>query len=140
MNLLEDAQIQFEELEASFFHVLRERNLSWFGRLIDLKPGDDTLPLLSLTRKPYRDLLLANTISVFDYRIYLLALQCSLLGKAGRVADAGRKAASFLSGFGRRLRDSKARISPGRGVLALTQCRRTRCRSSSSRRGRMRRA
>ncbi|KZV79059.1 hypothetical protein EXIGLDRAFT_782854 [Exidia glandulosa HHB12029] len=107
MNLLEDAQIQFEELEASFFQVLRERNLSWFGKLIDLKPGDDTLPLLSLTRKPYRDLLLANTISVFDYRIYLLALQCSLLGKAGRVADAGRKAASFLSGFGRRLRESR---------------------------------
>ncbi|EJD39309.1 hypothetical protein AURDEDRAFT_71368 [Auricularia subglabra TFB-10046 SS5] len=107
MNLVEDAQIQFEELEASFFHVLRERNLSWFGKLIDLKPGDDTLPLLSLTRKPYRDLLLANTISVFDYRIYLLALQCSLLGKSGRVADAGRKAATFLSGFGRRLHESK---------------------------------
>ena len=37
---LEDAQIQVEELEASFFHVLRERNLSWFGKLIDLKPGE----------------------------------------------------------------------------------------------------
>ena len=106
MNLLEDAQLQCEELEVSFFQVLRERNLSWFGKLLDLKPGDDTLPLLSLQRKPYRDLMLSNTISVFDYRVYLLALQCLCLGKAGRVADAARKAANFLSGFGRRLRES----------------------------------
>ncbi|KAH7090076.1 trafficking protein particle complex subunit 10 [Auriculariales sp. MPI-PUGE-AT-0066] len=106
MNLLEDAQLQCDELEVSFFNVLRERNLSFFGKLLDLAPGDDTAPLLSLSRKPYRDLMLANTISVFDYRIYLLALQCLCLGKAGRVADAARKAATFLSGFGRRLRDS----------------------------------
>lgn len=104
MNLLEDAQAQYDELENSFFQVLGEKNLSWFGTLISPEPEDDALPLLSITKKPYRDLILANTISVFDFRVYLLARQCSLLGKLGNVVDVARKVVAFLGAFGRRLR------------------------------------
>jgi hypothetical protein len=101
--LFEDALLQYDELEASFYQVLKEKNLSWFGTLITPSPNDDSCPLLSISKKPYRDLILANTISVFDFRIYLLARQCALLANLGRVNEVGRKAAAFLGAFGRRL-------------------------------------
>lgn len=105
MNLFEDALQQYEELEYSFFQVLREKNLSWFGTLISPSPNDDSLPLLSVDKKHYRDMILANAISVFDFRVYLLARQCELLSKLRNVVEIGRKTVAFLSGFGRRLRD-----------------------------------
>jgi hypothetical protein len=105
MNLSEDAFRCYEELELSFAHVLREKNLSWFGTLIIPGPKDDSLPLLSITKKSYRDLIVANTVSVFDLRIYILAKQCNLLGKMGKVADLCKKVAMFLLSFGRHLRE-----------------------------------
>jgi trafficking protein particle complex subunit 10 len=105
MNLSEDALRCYDELESSFAHVLREKNLSWFGTLIIPDSRDDSLPLLSITKKPYRDLILANTVSVFDLRIYMLAKQCNLLGKIGKLANVCNKVAMFLTSFGRHLRD-----------------------------------
>ncbi|KAG6845701.1 hypothetical protein H0H87_004962 [Tephrocybe sp. NHM501043] len=85
VNLFEDAYGQYEELETTFYHVLKEKNLSWFGTLITPTTGDDSAPLLSGERKAYRELILANTISVFDFRIYLLSRQCELLAQRGRI-------------------------------------------------------
>ncbi|KAF9452305.1 hypothetical protein P691DRAFT_805187 [Macrolepiota fuliginosa MF-IS2] len=104
MNLLEDALLQFDELEESFNHIWREKNFSWFGTLINAGPDDDTLPLLSVTKKPYRDLILANTISVFDFRTFLLARRCELLAKLGRISDIAVNASNFLMRFSQRLR------------------------------------
>ncbi|KAG6865627.1 hypothetical protein C0991_000914 [Blastosporella zonata] len=53
---------------------------------------------------------LANTISVFDFRIYLLSRQCELLARRGYISDISRKAAAFLGAFGRRLRDVEATL------------------------------
>jgi len=105
MNLFEDALRCYDELELSFAHVLREKNLSWFGTLIIPAAKDDSLPLLSISKKPYRDLIVANTISVFDLRIYILSSQCILLGKLGEVTDVCRKVVVFLTSFGRHLRE-----------------------------------
>jgi hypothetical protein len=104
MSLSEDALRCYDELESSFAHVLGEKNLSWFGTLIIPGPKDDSLPLLSITKKPYRDLIVANTVSVFDLRIYILAKQCNLLGKSGKVTDICNKVAMFLTSFGSHLR------------------------------------
>ncbi|KAF8061615.1 trafficking protein particle complex subunit 10 [Lyophyllum atratum] len=104
--------LQYEELETSFYHVLKERNLSWFGTLINPVTGDDSAPLLSVKKKSYRDLILANTISVFDFRIYLLSRQCELLAQKGRINEISRKAAAFLGAFGRRLRDVERTLPP----------------------------
>ncbi|KAH0538372.1 hypothetical protein FGG08_005021 [Glutinoglossum americanum] len=48
-------------------------------------PEDETFtsPPLSATKKPYRDLILSNNISVFDFRCYLFARQLSLLLRLG---------------------------------------------------------
>jgi hypothetical protein len=105
MTLSEDALRCYDELESSFAHVLWEKNLSWFGTLIIPGPKDDSLPLLSITKKPYRDLIVANTVSVFDLRIYMLANQCNLLGKMGKFSDICDKVAIFLTSFGRQLRE-----------------------------------
>ncbi|TFK86916.1 hypothetical protein K466DRAFT_586827 [Polyporus arcularius HHB13444] len=112
MNLYEDALQQYYELEATFFQVLREKNLSWFGALITPMATDDSAPLLSVTKKPYRDLILANTISVFDFRVYLLARQCILLSKIGDMEELCRKASSFLSTFARTLREIEDTLPP----------------------------
>ncbi|KAK2460622.1 hypothetical protein APHAL10511_007092 [Amanita phalloides] len=104
MNLFEEALLQYDELEETFTHVLKEKNLSWFGSLIAPHQTDDSSPLLSSTKKPYRDLILANNISVFDLRIYLLARRCELLAMLWRVTEAAWKAKLFLVGFARQLR------------------------------------
>jgi trafficking protein particle complex subunit 10 len=82
--------------------------LSWFGNLIPESSSlraETSLPLLSVDKKSYRDLILANTISVFDFRVYLLARQCNLLGKMGRVVYVAKKVVTFLGAFGCRLRE-----------------------------------
>ncbi|KAI0665103.1 trafficking protein particle complex subunit 10 [Cubamyces menziesii] len=112
MNLCEDALQQYFELEATFFQVLREKNLSWFGPLITPSGSDDSAPLLSTTKKPYRDLILANTISVFDFRVYLLARQCALLSKLGDLEEICQKTVTFLTTMARTLRDVEDTLPP----------------------------
>ncbi|KAG1877859.1 trafficking protein particle complex subunit 10 [Suillus subalutaceus] len=110
VKLFEDALHQYNELEVSFIQVLREKNMSWFGSLIQPVDKDDSVPLLSITKKHYRDLILANSISVFDFRIYLLARQCALLNKMRRPSEICQKVATFLATFGRRLREVEAKL------------------------------
>ncbi|KAH8106751.1 trafficking protein particle complex subunit 10 [Cristinia sonorae] len=105
MNLHDDALETYNELEALFFEVLKEKNLSWFGTLITPAPKDDSVPLLSTSKKPYRDLILANTISIFDFRIYLLARQCAILHNMHHLIEVAQKSVAFLGAFGRRLRE-----------------------------------
>ena len=105
MNIFEEALIQYDELETSFYRVSKERNMSWFGPLMHPDPKDDLLPLLSITKKPYRKLILANTISIFDFRVYLLARQCHLLAKMGKINAITSKVCFFLGAFGKRLRE-----------------------------------
>lgn len=109
MNLYEDALEEYEELENLFLQVLTDRNLSWFGALISPSTRDDSMPLLSVDKKAYRDMILANSISVFDFRVYLLARQCLLLNKLGSFIDICQKVSAFLNVFGRKLRDAEVR-------------------------------
>lgn len=111
VKLFEDALHQYNELEVSFIQVLREKNMSWFGSLIQPVDKDDSVPLLSITKKHYRDLILANSISVFDFRIYLLSRQCALLNKMRRPSEICQKVTTFLGTFGRRLREVEAKLS-----------------------------
>ncbi|GAA5971043.1 hypothetical protein JCM21900_002788 [Sporobolomyces salmonicolor] len=105
MTLYEEALIQYDELEASFFQSLREHNLAWFGNVGGLAPGDDALPLLLTDNKPYRKLIESNSISVFDFRIYLFARQAGMLFHLGRIVEVARRGAYFVSTFARKLRE-----------------------------------
>ncbi|KAH8923009.1 hypothetical protein BT69DRAFT_195496 [Atractiella rhizophila] len=112
LSLYQDALQCYDELEASFFFALRSSNLSWFDKIGGTAPDDDSAPLLSITKKPYRDYLLKNEITVFDFRCYLFARQAKLLGRLGRIEEAGRRGEVFISNFARTLRENEAALAP----------------------------
>ncbi|KAL7418808.1 hypothetical protein Q5752_006492 [Cryptotrichosporon argae] len=111
VNLFEDALIVYEELEASFYQVLKEHNLAWFGKLGATGPSDDSLPVLDPAAKPYRVLLQSSTISIFDFRIYVFARQAYLLGKLGRVTEIAKRGQWFVASLARRLREHEADLA-----------------------------
>lgn len=90
---------------------MKDKNMSWFGVLITPSPEDASAPLLSVDKKPYRELILANNISVFDFRIYVLARQCEILAKMGRINEICSKSAAFLEVFGRGLREVEVTLN-----------------------------
>lgn len=110
MNLFEDALIQYDELDASFFQVLRDKALAWFGNIGGNAPGDDSSNLLDVRKKPYRDQILKNSISVFDFRSYLFGRQCQLLGRMRRPVEICNRAQHFISTFPKTLKDSKSSL------------------------------
>lgn len=81
--------------------------MSSFGKVGGLAPGDDALPLLSTTNKPYRKLLQTNDISIFDFRIYLFARQAAMLFHLGKITEVAKRGAFFISTFARRLREDQ---------------------------------
>lgn len=97
----------YEELEASFLQVLKEQNLSWFGKLGATGARDDSLPILDSTAKPYRELLQSSSISIFDFRIYVFARQAQLLGKIGRITEIAKRGQWFVASLTRRLRENE---------------------------------
>jgi hypothetical protein len=94
---------------ARSIELTTEQNLSWFGKLGAAGPQDDSLPILDWTIKPYRDLIQKSQITIFDFRIYVFARQCELLGRLGRVTEAATKAQWFVASLGRRLRENEVR-------------------------------
>ncbi|RUS22450.1 LOW QUALITY PROTEIN: hypothetical protein BC937DRAFT_89085 [Endogone sp. FLAS-F59071] len=111
MNLYEEALIQYDELEASFFQVLRDKALAWFGHFGGVDPGDDSANVLDFRKKPYRELITQNTISVFDFRSYLFARQCRMLSRLQRPTDICMRAQVFISSFTTSIRENKQYLS-----------------------------
>ncbi|CAI2180057.1 6002_t:CDS:2 [Funneliformis geosporum] len=110
MNLFEEALVQYDELEASFFQVLKDRALAWFGSFGATDPNDDSDNILDIKKKQYRDLIMQNTTSEFDFRCYLFARQCQLLGRLHRPVDICRRAQFFISTFCRAIKEHQANI------------------------------
>ncbi|KAF9438535.1 hypothetical protein BGZ76_007066 [Entomortierella beljakovae] len=105
MNLHEEALMQYDELEASFFQILRDNALTWYGKFGGMQDGDNDANLLDLNRKPYRDLIIQNTISVFDFRSYLFGRQCNLLFRLRRPVEICHRALVFIPSFARTVRE-----------------------------------
>jgi hypothetical protein len=84
-------------------------NALWYRNIGASTPGDDALSVLSTTAKPYRKLIDSNSITVFDFRIYLFARQASMLFRLGRVVEVARRGAYFVSTFARTLREHQVR-------------------------------
>ncbi|CAG8497762.1 1816_t:CDS:10, partial [Acaulospora morrowiae] len=110
MNLYEEALVQYDELEASFFQVLKDRALAWFGSFGATDHEDDSANILDVKKKSYRDLIMQNAIPEFDFRSYLFARQCQLLGRLQRPVDICRRAQLFISTFGRAIKEQQANV------------------------------
>ncbi|KAI8089523.1 trafficking protein particle complex subunit 10 [Halteromyces radiatus] len=111
MTLYEDALIQYDELEASFFQVLRDKALAWFGHFGGTDPGDDSGNIMDFKRKDYRDLINKNIISVFDFRSYLFARQCRMLLKLQRIVEICSRAQFFITSFIPSIRENKEHLT-----------------------------
>ncbi|GBC05869.1 hypothetical protein RclHR1_06490004 [Rhizophagus clarus] len=110
MNIFEDALVQYDELEASFFQVLKDRALAWFGNFGATDPNDDSANILDVKKKQYRDLIMQNSISEFDFRCYLFARQCQLLGRLHKSVEICRRAQIFISTFSRSIKEHQANV------------------------------
>lgn len=106
VGLYEDALLIYEELEASFFQCIKERNITWSWRLGGTGPQDDSFHILDTSAKHYRDLLLGDLITVFDFRIYVFACQCVLLGKLGRITEIAKRGQWFIASLAGKLRSN----------------------------------
>lgn len=107
VNLHEDALIVYEELEATFLQIQKEQNLSWFGKLGATGAHDDSLPILDVRAKPYKEMLQSSSISIFDFRVYVFARQAVLLGRLGRITEVAKRGQWFVASLSRRLRESE---------------------------------
>jgi hypothetical protein len=124
-NLLEEALRQYDELETVYHELedtigevegvvddpmLEDRIPGLFGLACPpspsgglLRSSEDMLPaphVLDASVKPYREMIHASKISVFDFRHYLFARQCSLILQAGRSVSIAERALSFLRFMG----------------------------------------
>jgi hypothetical protein len=127
----------YEELEAAFIQVVKEQNLSWFGKLGATGAHDDSLPILDTTVKPYRELMQNSSISIFEFRIYVFARQAGLLGKLGRITEIAKRGQWFVASLTRRLRESEvSRLAAAMSGSVADQVRRSWLRTLS-RRGRI---
>ncbi|KAJ9133253.1 Trafficking protein particle complex subunit 10 [Pleurostoma richardsiae] len=109
------------------------------GEPVDLQSGDtaskdvfDDIPI-SASRKPYRDLILANNVSVFDFRCYIFARQIALLLRLGNawssreelLAKLKEQQDSVLHGVAPRAPPPKHTDEPENLSMLAEICRRT---------------
>ncbi|KAJ2771407.1 hypothetical protein IWQ57_002227, partial [Coemansia nantahalensis] len=110
MGLRDGALAQYDELEAAYLQLFNSQRLSWFSKFGGGEPGDDFTDLLNQTRKPYRRQMVENTISMFDFRIYLFGRQCQLLIDMARYGELVERAQRFIATFAQLMRE------PGTGL------------------------
>ncbi|KAI5782945.1 hypothetical protein FPQ18DRAFT_359351 [Pyronema domesticum] len=112
VGLVEDALVLYDELGFGLEAIVREQEkgeliggsfitwtregLFWLEEarkcLLSRKTGDEQPPVdeideenpIGSEKKPYRELILSNEISIFDFRCYLFARQATLLLRLGR--------------------------------------------------------
>ncbi|KAI8912338.1 hypothetical protein DFJ77DRAFT_467973 [Powellomyces hirtus] len=112
MNLIDEALLQYDELEASFFQTLAEQGAPWFAKFGGLEPEDDSANILELQRKPYRDMIMQNKISIFDFRVYLFARQCQLLFRLRHAVEICQRAKVFINQFARTIQENEVSLFP----------------------------
>lgn len=104
VGLHADALAQYDDIETVFRQSFEDRRLPFFFRIGGTSPGDDSASLFDIAKKPYRDLILRNEITLFDFRCYLFAKRANLLGKLGRISQVMTETPSFLTSVARMLR------------------------------------
>lgn len=113
MNINDEALVQYDELEAAFFQNLREQGAPWFTTFGGTDSGDDSNDILNINLKPYRDMILQNTITIFDFRIYLFARQVQLLFRVvNGPHEICNRAKQFIYSFARTIQEYKVSLIP----------------------------
>lgn len=111
LTLHGEALVQYDELEASFFQTLEEQGAPWFKKFGATEEGDDNPDIFRLN-KPYRERIIQNSISIYDFRMYLFSRQCTLLNILKNPVEICLRAKSFVSSFSRTLKDYRESLPP----------------------------
>ncbi|TIA87478.1 hypothetical protein E3P99_03135 [Wallemia hederae] len=112
INLFQEAQLVYDQLE-NLFHTLIKNNaiITQFTDFGGTDAGDDSGDLLSTTKKPYRQMILSNSISIFDFRLYLFACQCHVAGQhLGDVEAVARRSIEFIDVFSKSLQMNEDKL------------------------------
>ncbi|KAJ3413632.1 hypothetical protein HDV05_007776 [Chytridiales sp. JEL 0842] len=113
MNIPDEALVQYDELEAAYFQNLLEQGAPWFNTFGGNEALDDSRDVLNISQKPYRDAILQNTVTIFDFRIYLFARQAQLLMKLDNghfeICQRGK---AFIASFARTIKEYKVSLVP----------------------------
>ncbi|ORZ34261.1 hypothetical protein BCR44DRAFT_1178879 [Catenaria anguillulae PL171] len=114
-NLVDDALVQLDELEAAWEQTVH-RQVVGFSEFISASPSTDAAdgdhnneggedhvgPMMLLgvpPKKDYRSLLISNSISIFDFRVYLAARQFAQLVRQRRPVDLASRVLRWLRAF-----------------------------------------
>ncbi|KAJ2159373.1 hypothetical protein GGF46_003076 [Coemansia sp. RSA 552] len=111
MGLLDEALAHYDELEAAFFQLLDAQQLAWFPAFGGGRRGDDFTDLLDLRKKPYRQLMVDNAITMFDFRMYLFGQQCQLLIDMARYEELAERAQRFVATLSKSMRERGTGLS-----------------------------
>ena len=111
-GLYDEALAHYDELEATFYQTMTEQGAPWFAKFGGTEPLDDSRDILNSSAKPYRDLIIQNSISIFDFRIYLFSRQCYLLIKSGLPQQVCYRAKLFISSFSHTLYEYRVSLFP----------------------------
>lgn len=124
MGLFDEALMQYDELEALFHQTLAgnslcpwywrgvEQGAPWFPAFGGCDPQDDSADILNIKKKAYRELIVQNNITIFDFRVYLFARQCHLLFRTHQPVAICQRAFQFITAFGQNLLDYQVSFVP----------------------------
>ncbi len=105
LTMYEDVLVQYDELEATFFQTLYEQGAPWFKKFGGNEAGDDNPNIFDLSQKNYRDRIIQNSVSIYDFRMYLFSRQIRLLNILQRPIDIFIRSKLFISSFSRTIHD-----------------------------------
>ncbi|CAO1618662.1 unnamed protein product [Parajaminaea phylloscopi] len=99
IGIYEEGLRCFDEIDEMYKQGLQDGELTFFPSIAptSLSEGEDSLSVLSATAKPYRDMILHNSASLWDLKKYLLARRLMLLSKMGRGLAVMRETLRWLA-------------------------------------------
>lgn len=111
VGLYKDALNLYDELEASFFQTMSEQGIPWFRKFGGTGAEDDSRDVLDYASKNYRELMIQNLISIFDFRLYLFSRQIQLLIKLNLPNEVNERSIRFISTFSSTLKEYKVKLN-----------------------------
>ncbi|PKI83126.1 hypothetical protein MVES1_003047 [Malassezia vespertilionis] len=111
VELLDDALALYDQLDNRLARSIAEHSIE-LPSVGTTEPGDDSLLLLGPLRKPYHDMILRETISLFDLRCYVFARRAMLLGTLGHVVHVMQATPAFIASVARMLATRATHLTP----------------------------
>ena len=105
-----DSLIYYDELEALFYQTMLEQGVPWFQRFGGDEPLDDSRDISDYCSPVYREKIIQNAVSIFDFRLYLFSHQFRALKTLNHREEMCRRGLLFIRLFSQSLYFDKVNI------------------------------